>query len=98
AFWLSSLEWRFPVAGDIDYEVLDNTAALTSVDGALFYDVGRSYLMDQAQGQVDHAVGAGLYFQIPLLSFVENLTVRTEYGYSVTNETGAFWFGLYRAF
>ncbi len=98
AFWLSSLEWRFPVAGDIDYEVLDNTAALNSVDGAVFYDVGRSYLMDRPQGQVDHAIGAGLYFQIPLLSFVENLTVRTEYGYSVTNETGAFWFGLYRAF
>ena len=98
AFWLSSLEWRFPVAGDVDYEVLDNTAALKSVDGAVFYDVGRSYLMDQAQGKIDHAVGVGLYFQIPLLSFVENLTVRTEYGYSVTNETGAFWFGLYRAF
>ncbi len=98
AFWLSSLEWRFPVAGDIDYEVLDNTAALTSVDGALFYDVGRSYLLNQAQGKVDHAIGAGLYFEIPLLSFVENLTVRTEYGYSLTNETGVFWFGLYRAF
>ena len=35
--------------------------------------------------QPDHAVGLGLYWQIPLLSFVENLTVRTEYGYSLTN-------------
>ncbi len=98
AFWLSSLEWRFPIAGDIDYEVLDNTAALRKVDGSVFYDVGRSYLLDEAQGKVDHAVGLGLYWQIPLLSFVENLTVRTEYGYSMTNSTGAFWFGLYRAF
>lgn len=98
AFWLSSLEWRFPVAGDIDYQVLDNTAALQSVDGALFYDVGQSYLLNEAQGKVDHAIGAGLYFQIPLLSFVENVTIRTEYGYSLTNNTGAFWFGLYRAF
>lgn len=98
AFWLSSLEWRFPLGGEIDYEVLDNTAALNSVDGALFYDVGRSYLLGEAQGKVDHAIGLGLYFQIPLLSFVENLTVRTEYGYSVTNSTGSFWFGLYRAF
>ena len=98
AFWLSSLEWRFPIAEDLGYEVLDNTAGLHTVDGALFYDVGRSYLMDEAQGKVDHAIGLGLYWQIPLLSLVENLTVRTEYGYSVTNETGSFWFGLYRAF
>lgn len=98
AFWLSTLEWRFPLGGEIDYEVLDNTASLNSVDGALFYDVGRSYLLGDSQGKVDHALGAGLYFQIPLLSFVENLTVRTEYGYSVTNSTGSFWFGLYRAF
>jgi len=98
AFWLSSLEWRFPLGGEIDYELFDNTASLHSIDGALFYDVGRSYLLGEAQGKTDHAVGAGLYFQIPLLSFVENLTVRTEYGYSVTNETGSFWFGLYRAF
>ena len=98
AFWLSSVEWRFPLGGDIDYSVLDNTAALHSVDGALFYDVGRSYLLNEAQGKVDHAIGAGLYFQVPLLSFVENVTIRTEYGYSLSNNTGVFWFGLYRAF
>ncbi len=98
AFWLSSLEWRFPMSGDIDFEVLDNTAALSRLDGALFYDVGRSYLMNSPQGQTDHAIGAGVYWQIPLLSFVDNLTIRTEYGYSMTNDTGVFWFGLYRAF
>ena len=98
AFWLTSLEWRFPIAGDIDYEVADNTAALNNIDGALFYDVGRSYLLDQAQGKTDHAIGAGLYFELPILSFVERLTCRVEYGYSVTNDTGAFWFGLFRAF
>ena len=98
AFWLSSLEWRFPMSGDIDFEVLDNTAAFSRLDGALFYDVGRSYLMNSPQGQTDHAIGAGVYWQIPLLSFVDNLTIRTEYGYSMTNDTGVFWFGLYRAF
>ena len=98
AFWLSTLEWRFPLSGELDYKVVDNTAGLHSIDGALFYDVGRSYLFDAPQGNIDHAVGGGLYFQIPLLSFVENLTVRAEYGYSLVNETSAAWFGLYRAF
>ena len=98
AFWLTSVEWRFPLTGELDYEVLDNTAALHSIDGALFYDLGRSYLQNSPQGKADHAIGAGLYFRIPLLSFVENVTIRTEYGYSVTNSTGALWMGLYRAF
>ena len=97
-FWLGSLEWRFPIAGDLNYDVLDNTASLKGVDGSVFYDVGQSFLLDEAQGPTDHAIGVGLYWQIPILSFVENLTVRTEYGYSVTNETGNIWFGLYRAF
>lgn len=98
AFWLTSAEWRFPITGEIDHEYLDNTVSLHSVDGSLFYDVGRSYLFDRPQGSVDHAVGLGLYFEIPVLSFVEKLTIRTEYGYSLVNETSAFWFGLYRAF
>lgn len=98
AFWLTSAEWRFPIKGDIDYEVLDNTAALDSISGAIFYDVGESYLFNKAQGPVDHAVGGGLYFGIPLLSFVENITFRAEYGYSLINSTSAAWFGLYRAF
>jgi len=98
AFWVGSLEWRFPITGEIDHEFLDNTAALHSVDGSLFYDVGRSYQFDRPQGVTDHAIGGGLYFEIPILSFVERLTIRTEYGYSLANETSAFWFGLYRAF
>ena len=98
AFWVGSVEWRFPVTGEVDYEVVDNIAALRSVNAAMFYDVGESFLFDQSQGGLDHAVGAGLYFDVPLLSFVENLTVRVEYGRSVTNDTGAFWFGLFHAF
>ena len=98
AFWLGSLEWRFPATGELDWEVADNTASLHSIDGSLFYDVGRSYLFNRPQGDIDHAIGAGLYFEIPILSFVETLTVRAEYGYSMVNGTSAFWFGLHRAF
>ena len=82
----------------MDIRVLGNTAALHSPDGTLFYDIGRSYLFDQPQGSVDHAVGARLYMEIPILSFEERPTIRTEYGCSLVNKTSAFWFGLYRAF
>ena len=82
------------------FEVIDNVAALDAVDGALFWDFGESFLFDRRQGRMDHAVGGVLYVQIPILSFLENVTIRsqTEYGYSVINCTGAVWFRLYRAF
>jgi hypothetical protein len=98
AFWLTSAEWRFPLTEEMNLEVADNLAQLRSVDAAVFYDVGESYLFDKSQGGVDHAVGAGLYFDLPLLSFVERLTFRVEYGQSLVTNTGVFWFGLYRAF
>ncbi|MHC4878987.1 MAG: M1 family metallopeptidase [Planctomycetota bacterium] len=98
AFWVGSIEWRYPLTGEMDIEVLDNMAALRSIWGSLFYDIGESYLFDESQGGVDQAIGTGLYFDLPLLSFVESLTVRMEYGRSIERGTGAFWFGLYRAF
>ena len=98
AFWLTSLEWRFPLTGEMDLEVVDNLAALRSISGSVFYDVGESFLFDKSQGGVDQAVGGGLYFDLPLLSFVETLTFRVEYGRSLERDTGVFWFGLYHAF
>ncbi len=98
AFWLTSLEYRFPLTGDLDLEVVDNLAALRSISGSVFYDVGESFLFDKSQGGIDQAVGGGLYFDLPLLSFVETLTFRVEYGRSIERDTGVFWFGLYHAF
>jgi hypothetical protein len=97
AFWIASAEWRYPILQDLDYEVADNFAALRSVFGAVFYDCGESYLFDRSTG-FEQALGTGLYFEVPLLSFVENLTFRLEYGRCLDRGSDAFWFGLYRAF
>ena len=97
AFWLTSLEYRFPLTEELDLEVVDNLAALRSISGSVFYDVGESFLFDKSQGGIDQAVGGGLYFDLPLLSF-ETLTFRVEYGRSLERDTGVFWFGLYHAF
>lgn len=98
AFWLTSLEYRFPLSKELDVEVVDNLAALRSISGSVFYDVGESFLSDESQGGIDHAVGGGLYFDLPLLSFVETMTFRVEYGRSLERDTGVFWFGLFHAF
>lgn len=96
-FWLASTEWRFPLLTDMDNPLIDNFANFRSLYGAIFYDVGESYLFGDSQG-VDHALGAGLYFRISLVSFLEQLTLRVEYGQSLRNESRIAWFGLYHAF
>ena len=50
AFWISSLEWRFPLLSHIDLELADNFATIKSVSGSLFYDVGESFLFDESMG------------------------------------------------
>ena len=50
AFWISSLEWRFPLLSHIDLELADNFATIESVSGSLFYDVGESFLFDESMG------------------------------------------------
>jgi hypothetical protein len=96
-FWLASADWRFPLLTDMQLRFHDNFAMLRSVNGSLFYDVGDSFIFNRSQG-LDHAIGAGLYLDMPLFSFAENLTTRLELGHSLRHSTTILWFGWYNAF
>lgn len=96
AFWLASAEWRFPLWTELNLSLYDNLAAIRSIYSSVFYDVGEMYLDGDSPG-VDHAVGAGLYFDMPLFSFVENFTLRMEVGHSLNNDTTILWVGWYFA-
>ncbi len=97
AFWLSGADWRFPIWGDVEKEFFDQTLRWNTLYGALLYDVGESFILGRSQG-VDHAVGMGLYFDLGLFSFVDRLTIRAEYAYSLRYDSDIVWFGLYHAF
>ncbi|MBW3596787.1 MAG: hypothetical protein KY475_05865, partial [Planctomycetes bacterium] len=97
AFWLASGEWRVPLREDLDISLYDNVAQLRSVYGSIFYDVGEAFLLDDPLG-VEHAIGTGLYFDIPLFSLVENFTFRVEYAHALRRSTDALWGGWYFAF
>jgi hypothetical protein len=97
AFWLASGEWRVPIREDMDISLYDNVATLRSIYGSVFYDVGEAYLFDDPLG-VEHAVGTGLYFDMPLFSLVENFTFRVEYAHAFQHSTDAVWAGWYFAF
>lgn len=96
-FWLASVDWRFPLLSNLNWQLYDNFATLRSVNGSLFYDVGDSFIFNESQG-LDHAIGAGLYLDMPLFSFVENLTTRLELGHSLRHHTSILWFGWYYGF
>jgi hypothetical protein len=97
AFWVASAEWRVPLRKDMDIPLYDNVAQLRSVYGSIFYDVGEAFLLDDPLG-VEHAVGAGLYFDLPLFSLIENFTLRVEYAHALQRNTDALWGGWYFAF
>jgi hypothetical protein len=97
AFWLTGADWRFPLWGEVDREYFDQTVRWNSLYGALLYDVGESFILGRSQG-VDHAIGMGLYFDLGLFSFVDRLTLRAEYAYSLRYDSDIVWFGLYHAF
>lgn len=97
AFWLASVDWRFPLLEEIHVPLHDNLAIWKSLYAAILYDVGNSFLFDQSQG-LDHAVGMGLYFRFGLFSFVEQLTLRLEFAHSLIRDSTITWFGMYQAF
>ncbi len=97
AFWLASAEWRLPLRENLDIRIYDNVAQLRSIYTSLFYDVGEAYLFDEGLG-VEHAIGTGLYFDMPLFSLIENFTFRVEYAHALRRSTDAIWAGWYFAF
>jgi hypothetical protein len=97
AFWLTGADWRFPIWGQVDREFFDQTVRANSIYGAMLYDVGESFILGQSQG-VDHAIGMGLYLDLGLFSFVDRLTVRAEYAYSLRYDSDIVWFGIYHAY
>lgn len=99
ALWLASIEWRFPIYRDWQLGIADNTARITHVYGAVFYDVGAVYLNERIVDGVAHSIGAGLRLDIAWLSFIERTTFRFDVARLIGEESPLFfWFGFQHAF
>ncbi len=98
--WLYSAEWRFPLAQDLDRDFLDHVVGWKNLYGALFYDVGQSYLLGK-WSQVVHGVGFGLHFDVSLFAFLERASLRVDVAQPVGMGMArgpVIWFGLNQAF
>jgi outer membrane protein assembly factor BamA len=97
--WLASLEWRFPLWRDIDYDACDHTARLKHLYGAAFYDVGAIYVNSAIVENVAHSVGLGLRFDVAVFSFIERATLRLDVAKVVNDDTPfQVWFAFQHAF
>ena len=98
--WLSTLEWRYPLWGDIDQDAFDHVVGFRNLIGALFYDVGQSYLQGN-WGPVVHGVGVGFRLDVALFGFLERASLRMDVAQPVgigTRRGPVLWFGLNQVF
>jgi len=96
--WLVTNELRFPICTDIDYDLLDHVVGFKNLYGAIFYDVGQSYLRGD-WGPVIHGVGTGLRFDVSLFAFLERATLRVDIAEPIGLGQGpVIWFGLNQVF
>ena len=98
--WLTTLEWRYPLWAEIDRDVVDHVVGFRNLIGAVFYDVGQSYLRGEFSPVV-HGVGVGLRIDTALFSFLERATMRIDLAQPVGVSPirgPILWFGLNQVF
>jgi hypothetical protein len=98
--WLGTFEWRYPLWREVDGDLLDHILGIRNLIGALFYDVGQSYLHGDWHPVV-HGVGVGLRIDTALFAFLERATIRIDLAQPVglgPKYGPVLWFGLNQVF
>ena len=76
----------------------DHVVSARNLLGAVFYDVGQSYLAGRFHPVV-HGVGVGLRLDVALFAFLERATLRLDLAQPIGTGRGpVVWFGLNQVF
>jgi hypothetical protein len=93
--WVASVEWRFPIIQHVTWDCCDHCVGIRGINGALFYDVGATYLEGHNLSGVDHALGGGIRFDVAWFSFVERSTIRVDVAKTINEATPwQIWLGF----
>ncbi|HEY7156937.1 MAG TPA: M1 family aminopeptidase [Gemmataceae bacterium] len=99
ALWVGSLEWRFPLVRNVNWNCFDHALSLRNIFAAAFCDVGDVYLKGQSVGGVSEAVGAGLRLDVAWFTFVERTIFRFDAAKTVNSTAPPqVWFGIEHPF
>jgi hypothetical protein len=97
--WVGSLEWRVPLATGLKWDVIDHAAGLRNIYAAAFYDVGNAYVNGHPVGDVAHALGGGLRFDVSWFGFVERTILRVDVAKTINaNSPVQVWVGVQHPF
>ncbi len=100
AVWLATFEWRMPLWREMNRDALDHVVSFRNLFGAVFYDVGQSYLRGR-WGPVVHGVGVGLRLDTSLFAFLERATLRLDLAQPIglgPDRGPVLWFGINQVF
>lgn len=97
AFWLGSVEWRLPVAKNLEWDYVDRIIGVRHIYLVPFYDVGDTYVNSRTQGAA-HAVGLGLRVDVAWFGIVERSMLRFDLAQALDDSPLQFWFGVSHPF
>jgi len=97
---LGSLEYRFPMARDINLRLLDNIINLSGVDVVVFTDAGKSWYQEFGQARFKKDAGLGLRLHVDIGSFLEKVILRLDVAQAIDEpkEKQRVWLGINHSF
>jgi hypothetical protein len=97
---LGSLEYRFPIKRNLNWEFFDNLLSVDSIGGVVFFDGGQAWFEDFDESTLKKDAGAGLRVTVNVGSFLEKMVLRADIAQAINedDEDPHFWFGVNHAF
>jgi hemolysin activation/secretion protein len=96
--WVGTVEWRFPIWENTDFQALDYVLRGHNINASLFYDGGQSYLNGRFSPMVS-GVGFGIGIDVALFGFLERANLRVDTAQPLIAGRGpVIWFGINQSF
>jgi hemolysin activation/secretion protein len=97
---LGSVEYRFPIIRDRQWDFVDNTFTITGISGVIFLDAGHSWYDDYSDGDWKTDAGVGLRAPVAIASFLEQTMLRLDVAHAIDEPDAStrVWFGVNQAF
>jgi len=97
--WVGSVEWRMPVARELNWDLCDHVIGIRHVYIAPFAEAGNAYVNGHQIGPTAYDVGAGLRVDIAWFSFIERSVISLDIAKTINDNTPfQFWLGFSHPF
>jgi outer membrane protein assembly factor BamA len=97
---LGNLEYRLPVASNINLYFMNNVFGLDKLQMVGFFDLGKAWFADFSESDFKKDAGLGLRFHFDLLGFLERAVFRIDLAWPINDsqKEPQLWFGISQTF